>query len=210
MSKQLFVLLGGLLSESQNPPIVWLARRPAMGNVKSNLNQGFELNQEVVDSSARLAGKLSKGCRVRVVGFEQEAIVTGFDSAHVWAAIDGHIGKYIKTTVYMPGEEPPKPRLLVSAASSASSGSLGMPGSIQAQPQSREVIPASDPAIQKVFGKYDKDGSGQMEAKELRSCLRQLNVLVDDAEGDEVRRRPAARRSRVCPTRASCCSPQPR
>ena len=186
-----------------------------MGNVKSNLNQGFELNQEVVDSNARLAGKLSKGCRVRVVGFEQEAIVTGFDSAYVWAAIDGNIGKYIKTTVYMPGEEPPTPAASaapppISAASSASSGSLGMPGSIQAQPQSREVIPASDPAIQKVFGKYDKDGSGQMEAKELRSCLRQLNVLVDDAEGDEVRRRPAARRSRVCPTRASCCSPQPR
>ena len=89
----------------------------------------------------------------------------------------------------------------------ASSRSLGMPNSIQAQPQS-VVAPASDPAIQKVFGRYDKDGSGQMEAKELRSCLRQLNVLVDDAEGDEVRRQPAARRWRAHAARASCWSPQ--
>ena len=183
-----------------------------MGNVKSNLSQGFGMNQEVLDANNRLAGKLSKGGRVRVVGFEQEAIVTGFSTAYVWAAIDGKISKYLKTVVYMPGEEPPTPAASaapppVAAASSASSGSLGMPGSIQAQPQS-VVAPASDPAIQKVFGKYDKDGSGQMEAKELRSCLRQLNVLVDDAEGDEVRHRPAARRWRAHAARASCWSLQ--
>ena len=162
-----------------------------MGNAKSNLNQGFAVKQEVLDADKRLEGKLSKGGRVCVVGHDQEAVVTGFSRVYVWAAIDGKIWRFLKSNVYLPGEEPPSKPVASDApapvSASASSGSLGMPGSIQAQPQ-RQVTPASDPAIQKVFKRYDKDGSGQMEAKELRSCLRQLNVLVDDVEGDEVRR----------------------
>jgi len=41
-------------------------------------------------------------------------------------------------------------------------------------------------AIQKAFAKYDRDGTGKIEAKELRGCLRSLGVLVDEAEGDEI------------------------
>ena len=47
-------------------------------------------------------------------------------------------------------------------------------------------LAVADGAIMKAFAKYDKNGSGQMEAKELRGCLRSLGVLVDEAEGDEV------------------------
>lgn len=41
--------------------------------------------------------------------------------------------------------------------------------------------------IGKAFRRYDKDGSGQMEAKEIRGCLRSLGVLVDEQEGQQVR-----------------------
>ena len=152
----------------------------------------FGINQEVLDANARLEGKLSKGTRVRIVGYDQEAVVTGVDKVYVWFTINGSITKHYKMNIYMSGEMPP------SIFAATLSGSLGMPSAIQAHPQS-QIAFVSDPAIQKVFAKYDKDGSGQMEAKELRSCLRQLNVLVDDAEGGEVSRHPLPAPGRPSP-----------
>ena len=40
--------------------------------------------------------------------------------------------------------------------------------------------------IGKAFRSYDKDGSGRMEAREIRACLRSMGVLVDEYEGQEV------------------------
>ena len=50
------------------------------------------------------------------------------------------------------------------------------------------------------FQRYDTDGSGRMEAREIRGCLLSLGVLVDQHEGTEVQSTPL----RTASSSASC------
>ena len=78
-------------------------------------------------------------------------------------------------------EKTPSVRGLNRRASKEDVAALMAPAATEARPAS-----LANGAIQKAFAKYDRDGTGTIEVKELRGCLRSLGVLVDEAEGDEV------------------------
>ena len=56
----------------------------------------------------------------------------------------------------------------------------------------RSSIRDHDTIINKAFAMYDVTESGRMDAKNVRICRRSMGVLVDQHDGDEVRRPASA------------------